>query len=403
MFDRFKSWRKQEGTGVECPLCQQSNPEDAETCSRCSYQLKIASHQQKATVDEKAATNLFDELLEEMEDDDSNEVIDWSKASFTMDDMTIDVKQYGKDDSVKTKQKPSFAMTVDLPEPSDDEQEEYELKPKDAPEFVTKFEVPESEPEQLEAIPTQQIELVQPTAEAPENVEVISASEIPDTNGDFEEAQEPEPTPEPETEPGPEEEPAPSLSDQTVEALKQMASERGLSGYSKLKKAELITLLETEPESEEDESKAEIDLPPPPIDLPPPLLPPIPPTPPAVDEDQEPMPIPPPPVIPSVRAKAPEPDSYWPWAQQDEWTDRKVALQVKAAMEAARAKDIAQATVIIDEVGPHLGSRPKLVYPVGALLQRLGRSKAVDDLLKLAQKELPDDLNVATANAKLRP
>ena len=400
MFDRFKSWRKQEGTGVECPLCQQSNPEDAETCSRCSYQLKIASHQQKATVDEKAATNLFDELLEEMEDDDSNEVIDWSKASFTMDDMTIDVKQYGKDDSVKTKQKPSFAMTVDLPEPSDDEQEEYELKPKDAPEFVTKFEVPESEPEQLEAIPTQQIELVQPTAEAPENVEVISASEIPDTNGDFEEAHEPEPTPEPETEP--EEEPAPSFSDQTVEALKQMASERGLSGYSKLKKAELITLLETEPESEEDESKAEIDLPPPPTDLPP-LLPPTPPTPPAVDEDQEPMPIPPPPVIPSVRAKAPEPDSYWPWAQQDKWTDRKVALQVKAAMEAARAKDIAQATVIIDEVGPHLGSRPKLVYPVGALLQRLGRSKAVDDLLKLAQKELPDDQNVATAKAKLRP
>jgi len=400
VFDRFKSWRKQEGTGVECPLCQQSNPEDAETCSRCSYQLKISSHQQKATVDEKAATNLFDELLEEMEDDDSNEVIDWSKASFTMDDMTIDVKQYGKDDSVKTKQKPSFAMTVDLPEPSDDEQEEYELKPKDAPEFVTKFEVPESEPEQLEAIPTQQIELVQPTAEAPENVEVISASEIPDTNGDFEEAHEPEPTPEPETEP--EEEPAPSFSDQTVEALKQMASERGLSGYSKLKKAELITLLETEPESEEDESKAEIDLPPPPTDLPP-LLPPTPPTPPAVDEDQEPMPIPPPPVIPSVRAKAPEPDSYWPWAQQDKWTDRKVALQVKAAMEAARAKDIAQATVIIDEVGPHLGSRPKLVYPVGALLQRLGRSKAVDDLLKLAQKELPDDQNVATAKAKLRP
>ena len=401
MFDRFKSWRKQEGTGVECPLCQQSNPEDAETCSRCSYQLKIASHQQTATVDEKVATNLFDELLEEMEDDDSNEVIDWSKASFTMDDMTIDVKQYGKDDSVKTKQKPSFAMTVDLPEPSDDEQEEYELKPKDAPEFVTKFEVPESEPEQLEAIPTQQIELVQPTAEAPENVEVISASEIPDTNGDFEEAHEPEPTPEPETEP--EEEPAPSLSDQTVEALKQMASERGLSGYSKLKKAELITLLETEPESEEDESKAEIYLPPPPTDLPPPWIPPVPPTPPAVDEDQEPMPIPPPPVIPSVRAKAPEPDSYWPWAQQDEWTDRKVALQVKAAMEAARAKDIAQATVIIDEVGPHLGSRPKLVYPVGALLQRLGRSKAVDDLLKLAQKELPDDQNVATAKAKLRP
>ena len=256
MFDRFKSWRKQEETGIECPLCQQRNPEDAESCSRCSYQLKIGSHQQKATVDEKAATDLFDELLEEMEDDDSNEVIDWSKASFTMDDMTIDVKQYGKDDSVKTKQKPSFAMTVDLPEPSVEEEEEYELQPADAPDFVTKFEVPESEPEQLEAIPTQQIELVQPTAEAPENVEVISASEIPDTNGEFEKTHEPESTPEPETDA--EEEPDPPLSNQTVETLKQMASERGLSGYSKLKKAELITLLETEPEPQsEDEMRTE--------------------------------------------------------------------------------------------------------------------------------------------------
>ena len=411
MFDRFKSWRKQEEAGIECPLCQQSNPEDAETCSRCSYQLKIASHQQKATVDEKAATNLFDELLEEMEDDDSNEVIDWSKASFTMDDMTIDVKQYGKDDSVKTKQKPSFAMTVDLPEPSDDDQEEYELKPKDAPEFVTKFEVPESEPEQLEAIPTQQIELVQPTAEAPENVEVISASEIPDTNGDFEEAHEPGPTPEPETEPEPEEEPAPSLSDQTVEALKQMASERGLSGYSKLKKAELITLLETEPEpvsedkrwTEEDESKAEI--PPPPTDLPAPPTPPTLPSPPEVEEDQEPMPIPPPPVIPSI-PKIPEPPetpNYWPWSQQEKWSDRKVAGQVKAAMEAARSRDIAQATVLIDEVGPHLSDRSKLIYPIGALLQRIGRGKAVDKLLASALKALPNDPNVATAKTKLRP
>ena len=414
MFDRFKSWRKQEEAGIECPLCQQSNPEDAETCSRCSYQLKIASHQQKATVDEKAATNLFDELLEEMEDDDSNEVIDWSKASFTMDDMTIDVKQYGKDDSVKTKQKPSFAMTVDLPEPSDDDQEEYELKPKDAPEFVTKFEVPESEPEQLEAIPTQQIELVQPTAEAPENVEVISASEIPDTNGDFEEAHEPEPTPEPETEPGPEEEPAPSLSDQTVEALKQMASERGLSGYSKLKKAELITLLETEPEpvsedkrwTEEDESKAEI--PPPPTDLPAPPTPPTLPSPPEVEEDQEPMPIPPPPVIPSIPKipKIPEPPetpNYWPWSQQEKWSDRKVAGQVKAAMEAARSRDIAQATVLIDEVGPHLGDRTKLIYPIGALLQRIGRAQAVDRLLDVATRTYPDDSNVSNARTKLRP
>jgi len=401
VFDRFKSWRNQEDKGVECPLCQQHNPEDAENCSRCSYQLQKSTHQQKSTIDDKTATDLFDELLGEMEDDDDGDTIDWSNAAFKMDDVTIDVKQYGKDDAVVTKQKPSFAFTVDLPDPNDAEEEEYELKPEDAPEFVTKFEVPEVEPEPLEVIEAQQIELVQPTAEAPEKVEVISANEVPDSNGSA-----PEFVSEPEPEPA-----EPSHSDFTVDQLKAMASERGLSGYSKLKKAELITLLETEPEpvsedkrwTEEDESKVEI--PPPPADLPAPPTPPTLPSPPEVEEDQEPMPIPPPPVIPSIPKipELPETPNYWPWSQQEKWSDRKVAGQVKAAMEAARSRDIAQATVLIDEVGPHLGDRSKLIYPIGALLQRIGRGKTVDNMLASALKALPNDPNVGTAKAKLRP
>ena len=147
MFDRFKSWRKQEETGIQCPLCQQRNPEDAANCSRCSYELAKPSHQQDASIDDDAATDLFDQLIEDFEDDDEEDIVDWSKAAFTMDDVTIDVKQYGKDDQVVTKQKPSFAFTVDTPETSDvkEEEVEYELKPEDAPEFVTKFEVPEAE------------------------------------------------------------------------------------------------------------------------------------------------------------------------------------------------------------------------------------------------------------------
>ena len=397
MFDRFKSWRKREDEGTECPLCQQRNHEEAESCSRCSYQLQKPSHQQDASVGEKITTDLFDELLEEIEEDDDGEIIDWSNAAFTMDDVTIDVKQYGKDDSVVTKQKPSFALT-DLPGPSDVVEEEYELKPEDAPEFVTKFEVPEAEVEPLEVIEAHQIELIQPTAEAPENVDIISASEVPDTNGVAPESvSEPEPEPEPEPD-------EPSLSDFTVDQLKAMASERGLSGYSKLKKSEIITLLETEPETE-GEAETEAEIPPPPTDLPAPPTPPTLPSPPEVEEDQEPMPIPPPPVIPSI-PQIPEPSetpNYWPWSQQEKWSDRKVAGQVKAAMEAARSRDIAQATVIIDEVGPHLGDRSKLIYPIGALLQRIGRGKAVDNLLTSSLSALPNDPNVATAKAKLRP
>ena len=399
MFDRFKSWRKREDEGTECPLCQQRNHEEAESCSRCSYQLQKPSHQQDASVGEKITTDLFDELLEEIEEDDDGEIIDWSNAAFTMDDVTIDVKQYGKDDSVVTKQKPSFALT-DLPGPSDVVEEEYELKPEDAPEFVTKFEVPEAEVEPLEVIEAHQIELIQPTAEAPENVDIISASEVPDTNGVAPESvSEPEPEPEPEPE-------EPGLSDFTVDQLKAMASERGLSGYSKLKKSEIITLLETETETEpETEGEVKVEIPPPPTDLPAPPTPPTLPSPPEVEEDQEPMPIPPPPVIPSI-PQIPEPTetpNYWPWSQQEKWSDRKVAGQVKAAMEAARSRDIAQATVIIDEVGPHLGDRSKLIYPIGALLQRIGRGKAVDNLLTSSLSALPNDPNVATAKAKLRP
>ena len=78
-------------------------------------------------------------------------------------------------------------------------------------------------------------------------------------------------------------------------------------------------------------------------------------------------------------------------------------MQVKAAMEAARSKDIAQATVLIDEVGPHLSNRSKLIYPIAALLQRIGRGNAVDKLLEDAARILPGDPNVATAKSKLRP
>ena len=198
MFDRFKFNRKKEDEGIECPLCQQKNPLEADICSRCSYQLQKATHQQETTVDDGEASDLFDELLGDFEEDEEEEVVDWSKTTFTMDDVTIDVKQYGKDDSVVTKQKPSFAFTVDLPESSEAEEEEsYELKLEDAPEFVTKFEVPDSEPEPIEEIAPQHVELIQPTSESADEVEIVAASEILDSNGAVEKL-EPEPEPEPE-------------------------------------------------------------------------------------------------------------------------------------------------------------------------------------------------------------
>jgi uncharacterized protein HemY len=119
-----------------------------------------------------------------------------------------------------------------------------------------------------------------------------------------------------------------------------------------------------------------------------------------------PPPPPPPPVISAdqILSSIPiEEPNYWPWPQQERWTDRDVALQVKSAMEAARAKDTAQATVLLDEVGPHLGDRSKLIYPIGALLQRIGRPQAVDKMFENAYKLIPNDDNLMSAKKKLRP
>ena len=72
-------------------------------------------------------------------------------------------------------------------------------------------------------------------------------------------------------------------------------------------------------------------------------------------------------------------------------------------MRAANEKNIAQATVIIDEVGPHLGGQTNLMYPIGKLLDTIGRKNTVDKMIVSAFKYAPNDPNVIQAKQKLRP
>jgi hypothetical protein len=134
----------------------------------------------------------------------------------------------------------------------------------------------------------------------------------------------------------------------------------------------------------------------------------------AFDEVKEETSLPTPPKIPKIPKMphieeqnsmdlTPENNGYWPWPQQEEWSNRDVAMKIKEAMEAAKSRNMAQSTVLLDEVGPHLGDRSKLIYPVGALMQRLGRATAVDKMLEIAMEISPDDPHVQTAKAKLRP
>lgn len=529
VFDKFKSWRKGVvGPTVECPLCHTKNPEDASECSQCLYQLGKAAFEQVAAVDEEAAGTLFDELLADFDDDEEEEVIDWSKGTFTMDDVTIDVEQYGDGDGIKLSANPTFAMTVDHPDPVEEDEGDYELTAADAPEFVIKFEMPEMEEEPLEEIQAQQIELVQPTAEAAENVEVVAADAIPDRNGarsaakpakkakkvevpepeseevaaEVSEPVEAEPTEaevatvevatvevgaeaEPEVaevaaeaEVGAESGPA-ELTEDSLLSLKkvelvEMAEEAGLSTSGT--KAELAARIIAGPQEEEPEEEPkeevqpeaapepepEVTSEPEPEPAPEPVPDPAPEPAPA----SKPMPAPEPPIVvpaapagmpvpPPVAARAVDPmdaafdgrknipladanavmgrptppripkipkvpkmphiaeanaaldtsanNGFWPWPQQEEWSNRDVAMKIKEAMEAAKRRDVAQVTVLLDEVGPHLGERTKLLYPVGALLQRIGRASAVDRMIAAAVAAQPNDQHVQTAKAKLRP
>tara|TARA_Y100000994_G_scaffold10746_1_gene8603 strand:- start:2533 stop:3771 length:1239 start_codon:yes stop_codon:yes gene_type:complete len=411
------------------------------------YQLGKAGFEQVVSIDEEEAGSLFDELLADVEEDEEDQVIDWSKGTFTMDDVTIDVEQYGDDDGIKLSDNPTFAMTVDHPDPVDeDEEEDYQLTSADAPKFVTKFEVPETELEPLEEVQPQQVELIQPIAAAPETPPIVSATEKSDDNDEIldsgqlsEVEHQDEQTVEEDTTPELEEEVQEISEEEKLLSLKkvelvEIASNKGLATSGT--KAELVSrIIDTEsaieevvePEIEEEIVAESESAPSTPIAVPStpaglPVPPPVSARP--VDpmdavfdgNSPEPIvpPIPPPPKIPKIpklphieEANSAEDQSIsngiWPWPQQEEWSNRDVALKIKEAMEAAKSRNMAQCTVLLDEVGPHLGDRTKLIYPVGALLQRIGRAAAVDRMLQVAMKNSPEDPHVQTAKAKLRP
>ena len=484
VFDRFKKWRKAEfGPTVECPLCHTNNPEGASECAQCLYQLGKASFEQVAPVDEEEASSLFDELIGEMEEEEEEGIVDWSKSKFTMDDVTIDVEQYGEDDLITLSGAPTFSLTVDHPEPADEEELDYELQPADAPEFVTKFEVPAEDLRPLEAIQTQQLSLVEPTADAPRDVKVVAADEVPDSNGDLpdrfivttestEDTESAEAETETDIESELEAESVPEVESEAESAIEAQpeSDEMTESNLLSMKKSELITIadeaglstagtkailtarilgeevesdvpeettevteIETEIEAEvEDEPETAPEAIPMPASVmpsPPPVAArAVDPMDAAFDSRVEHIPLtranaimdlPTPPRIPRIPATqapslphlaaandaldSPDQSMFWPWPQQDEWSDRDVVMKIKDAMEAAKRKDVAQATVIIDEVGPHLGSRTKLLYPIGALLQRIGRAATVDKMMKAALAAEPDDKHIQTAQSKLRP
>jgi hypothetical protein len=390
MWDRFKKWKKNSTEKNICPLCQHINSASSEICSSCSYQLNKPNYKQTSNIEESETNNLFDELMNEFEEENETEVIDWSKATFKMDDVTVDVNQYSEEDSVILSSKPNFAMattTIELPS-NQEEIEDYELKPEDAPVLSTKFEIPDEKPEELEEPTSEPIALIQPTSGTPDNVQIMDAQNISEDIDDIEILQ-----------------PADFDGDGVVDIYEESFYEE-----------ETTQVIEPikEPKKEDSEvyekSQSEELLPPAPANLPP-LLPSKELESTQVKENinkEEKIVLPPAPIMPLSDANdtLSIPDkqiTYWPWEQQEEWDFSNLKEQVLAAMRAAIDKNIAHATVLIDEVGPHLGNQTNLIYPIGKLLDTIGRSSAVDKMLKSAISTLPGDPNVIQAKQKLRP
>ena len=81
--------------------------------------------------------------------------------------------------------------------------------------------------------------------------------------------------------------------------------------------------------------------------------------------------------------------SFWPWQQQDEWPIPEIIKQLQAAFRSAKDQNKAQTTVLLDEVGPHLGNRTSLVYSVGKLLMSIGRNVEAQRMVESAFKTYP--------------
>ena len=366
MFDRFKSWSNTNSKGLVCPSCQHTNQEGTKVCTRCYYQIDRPSFQQNSGLEEDESTDLLDQLMTEIEHEEEEEI---TPPSFALDDLTVEVSQYGEGEEIVLDRKPDFDSMV----PSEDDvDEEYELTADDIPQFVQKFEVPKDLPEEEEIVEQRQIELIQPNSETPTFVQPSPPSELIDA----EESGMPLPN-QPQLES--EDFDGDGRIDEFEAAFSTESMESDTSPQIPSAPSFSIPKITSLPVQEE-----------------------------RVESSPETIPkLPSAPVIPQQETP-PEPNehseetpTFWPWQQQEEWPAAEIIKQLQSAIRSAKEQNTAQATVLLDEVGPHLGNRTSLVYSVGRLLMSIGRNSEARRMVESAIKLHPDDPDLVRASEKL--
>tara|TARA_Y100000588_G_scaffold241447_1_gene255298 strand:+ start:11962 stop:12927 length:966 start_codon:yes stop_codon:yes gene_type:complete len=317
---------------------------------------------------EEESTDLLDELMSEIEGEEGEE--EFVPASFAMDDLTVEVEQYGEDEQITLNSNPVIHSMV---APTEVEEEEYELSSEDIPLYVKKFEVPDSE-EQEEELEQRMIELVQPNAETPDLIQPVPASEVPDTNGwATQNLESNDPISGDFDGDGKVDEFEAAFADETTLQSPNKTIQNVPSGS--------IPRIRAAPLREEN-GALEIEDPETEQTPPDPVM--------SIEESEK-----------TLTPDFQEDDTFWPWHQQEEWPATEIIKQLQAAIRSAKEQNTAQATVLLDEVGPHLGNRTSLVYSVGRLLISIGRNREALRMVEKAFENHPDDPDVARAREKL--
>ena len=366
VFDRFKSWSNSNSKGIICPSCQHTNPEGTKVCTRCYYQIDRPSFQQSSGLGDEESTDLLDQLMSEIEEEEAEEEI--STPSFAFDDLTVEVSQYGVNDEVHLDKKPDFDSILSSTEEID---EEYELTADDIPQFVQRFEVPKHSEEQ-EDLERQTIELIQPNAETPNFIqplppdEIIEANEIGSVNHGNSEISS-----------------ADFDGDGKIDEFEKAFANgaQSISNNHIIPSAPSVPIPKLSAVPVNEEKIPEVS--------------------------ENPIPLPSAPILengetePINSLNQQTESSFWPWQQQDEWPAPEIIKQLQAAIRSAKEQNTAQATVLLDEVGPHLGNRTSLIYSVGRLLMSIGRNMEAQKMVESAYETYPEDPDVARAKEKL--
>ena len=389
--------KKTDDEGNSCPLCSLENPIDAESCSRCYYDFTVSSHQQSRKSDDEVVGGLLDELTSgiEQEDEDENNV-DWTNHSFDMSDFSVDVAEYDESDDVVISHSIGFARQLVSEEEigGENKEDDFVLSSDDAPSSVEKFIVPKEDENDVSIPEPTMVKLVDPTSNTTTEMDSDLLNDdwnVTDSAPILESEEEEDIVPTPVSNP-------PLQMTNVVETPQLPSTDSTLPPMPTAQSPPPQQIQQPQPNPANSPS---LPTPPSPISAPP------------SDVFQTPNPIPQEsptmPIMPSMPTEQPPPaqqiqqkeTTIWPWNQGEPWDDRILASKIKEAMEAAKSDRKDEAAKILDEIGPHLSDRYRLMLYVGALLKNLGRTNELAAMLNAAKSSKSENEHVQAALKQL--